>query len=202
VSEPGITVVGHGAVAAAPDVLVLRLGTEARHPNVSAALAQAAGAMSAMVARLREAGIADADLRTTGASLWSHTDGQGRLTGHVASQALTAKLRDLPAAGDLVAEVVAAGGDAARLQGLSFAIDDNAALLERARRAAFADARARAELYATLAGRPLGPVRRVQEVFRHYEPVATMAIETQSVSVEPGSQETATSVEVEWTFAD
>jgi uncharacterized protein YggE len=207
VSEPGVTVRGSGSATAAPDVLVLQLGAEVRHPNVSAALGQASAALSAMVARLRAAGVPDADLRTSGASLWSQTDGQGRLTGHVANQQLTAKLRDLITAGDLVVEVVAAGGEAARLHGLSFEIDDDSGLRERARERAFADARAKAEQYAALAGRTLGPVRRVSEDTGQHRPMGGMvelasADSTRSMPVEAGSQEVTATVGVEWTFAD
>ena len=206
-AQPGIIVVGTGAVTTTPDVLVLQLGTEVRHPNVSAALGQASAALSAMVARLREAGVPDVDLRTSGASLWSQGDEQGRLTGHVATQALTAKLRDLAAAGDLVVQVVAAGGEAARLHGLSFEVDDDSALLVQAREAAFADARVKAEQYAALAGRGLGAVRRVTEGGGgNYRPLARVPVPygaaAQAMAVEPGSQEVTATVEVEWAFAD
>jgi uncharacterized protein YggE len=203
VSEPSVTVVGSGSVNAAPDVLVLQLGAEVRHPNVSAALGQAGAALSAMVARLRAAGVPDADLRTSGASLWSETDQDRRLTGHVANQQLTAKLRDLAAAGDLVVEVIAAGGEAARLHGLTFAVDDDTALRVQAREQAFADARARAGQYAALAGRALGPVRRVSDRSEPYRPLALAGFATaDSMPVEAGSQEITATVEVEWTFAD
>jgi uncharacterized protein YggE len=204
VSEPGITVIGSGSAAAAPDVLVLQLGAEVRHPNVSAALEQASAALSAMVARLRAAGVPDADLHTSGASVWSQTDQQGRLAGHVANQQLTAKLRDLAAAGNLVVEVVAAGGEAARLHGLAFAFDDDAALRAQAREQAFADARAKAGQYAELAGRALGPVRRVSEQSGQHRPMRMpfAATATASMPVEAGSQEITATVEVEWTFAD
>ena len=206
-SEPGITVLGSGSAAAAPDVLVLQLGAEVRHPNVSAALGQASAALSAMVARLRAAGVAEADLRTSGASLWSQTDQHGRLTGHVANQQLTAKLRDLVTAGDLVVEVVAAGGEAARLHGLAFAFDDDTSLRAQAREQAFADARAKAEQYAALAGRPLGPVRRVREETGQHRPIpmryaVAQSMAAESMPVEAGSQEITATVEVEWTFAD
>jgi uncharacterized protein YggE len=201
--EPGITVVGAGTASAVPDVLVLDVGAEVRHRDVSAALGQASAALSAMTARLRAGGVPEEDLRTAGASLWSQTDENGRLTGHVASQQLTAKLRDLSGAGDLVVQVIAAGGDAARLHGLSFALDDNTELLVQARERAFADARARAEQYAALAGRALGPVRRVSESTGTDRPLSLMKFAAaDSMPVQAGTQEIAASVEVEWTFAD
>ncbi len=202
-SEPGVTVVGTGTASAVPDVLVLQVGTEVRHRDVSEALAQASAGLSAMVARLREAGVPDADLRSSGAALWSQTDERGRLTAHVANQQLTAKLRDLAGAGDLVAEVIAAGGDAARLHGLSFTVDDDAELRAQARERAFSDAQARAEQYATLAGRALGPVRRVTEETGGHRPLAMARFAAaESMPVEAGSQEITATVEVEWTFAD
>jgi uncharacterized protein YggE len=203
----GVTVAGTGSAAAPPDVLVLQLAAEVLHPSASAAFSQAGVALAAMAARLRAAGVAPADLRTSGVSLWSQTDQMGRPSGHRASQQLTVTLRDLAAAGDLIGEVVSAGGEAARLHGLAFEIEDSSALAERARALAFADARAKAEQYAALAGRTLGPVRRVSDAAGQHRPMVEMTAmdlgrSAASMPIEAGSQQLAAIVEVEWTFAD
>jgi uncharacterized protein YggE len=202
-----VAVVGIGSAAAAPDVLVLQLGTEVRHPDVATAFWQAGAALAAMVARLRAAGVADADLRTTGAALRSYTDHQGQPAGHAASQQLTARLRDLAGAPEVIAEVVRAGGAAVRVHGLAFEIDEESGLRKQARERAFADARAKAEQYAALAGRTLGPVRRVSEDPGGGWHPQSMLTETfslgaaESMPVEAGSQQVTVTVGVEWTFA-
>ena len=72
-------------------------------------------------------------------------------------------MRDRDRVGDLIKALAGAAGDAFGLDDVTLDVADPAPLLERARTAAFEDARAKAEQYAALAGRPLGPVLRVTE---------------------------------------
>ncbi len=82
---------------------------------------------------------------------------------------------------------------------------DPAPLAAAAREAAFADARARAEQYARLAGRSLGPVVEIREDDGAPGPVARV-LAAQATSdalvVEPGSQEVRATVTVRWELAD
>ena len=73
------------------------------------------------------------------------------------------RLLDLSRVGSLLVAAIDAGGDGARIDGISFSHRDAAALEREARDAAFADARAKAEQYAGLAGQALGEVRHVVE---------------------------------------
>ena len=114
---------------------------------------------------------------------------------------LTAKVRDLPKAGALISAAIAAGGDAARLNGVSFAIEDDAALLVEARKKAFANARAKAALYAREAGRPLGRVVRVSEDSpNQWTPGGQnkFGAADAAVPLEPGRQQLTVTVTVEW----
>jgi uncharacterized protein YggE len=78
-------------------------------------------------------------------------------------ETLAVTIRNLSDAGATISDAAAAGGDATRINGVSFAVDDRAALLHQARDAAFADAKAKAEQYAKLAGRSLGKVSMITE---------------------------------------
>ena len=98
-----------------------------------------------------------------------------------------------------------AGGDAARLSGLWFRIDDDSTLLADARRKAFDDAKAKAELYADAAGRGLGRVVSVTETVGGAEqPVPTdsyyAAAKARDVAIQPGQQELSVTTTVEWSF--
>jgi uncharacterized protein YggE len=82
-----------------------------------------------------------------------------------------------------------------------FAIEDDTALLTEARKRAFADARAKAELYAREAGRPLGRVIKVSEVTPGDVGSGGRDLRTGAdspVPIEPGRQRRAVSVTVEW----
>jgi uncharacterized protein YggE len=159
-----IDVTGTGTAEARPDRLVARLGAEATGPDVSAVLAAAETGSRAMAEAARAQGLGDADLRTEGMSVGQHYDNQGQPSGFRAWLGLTVTVRDLAAAGAVLGEVLAAGGDAARMQDVSLAVSDPSAATHAAREAAVADARAQAEHLAALAGRPLGAVRRLSTV--------------------------------------
>src|SRR5882757_5323645 len=83
--------------------------------------------------------------------------------GYEVMETVAVTIRNLTDAGATISDAAAAGGDATRINGLSFAIDDNTAVLRQARDAAFADAKAKAEQYAKLAGRSLGKVSVITE---------------------------------------
>jgi uncharacterized protein YggE len=65
VDSTDITVVGEGAVAAAPDVMRLQAGVEVRRRSAAEAFAEVRAAAARLTEALREAGIAGEDLRTT-----------------------------------------------------------------------------------------------------------------------------------------
>ncbi|MEU4235831.1 SIMPL domain-containing protein [Actinoplanes sp. NPDC026619] len=204
--DPGaddkVLVTGKGEMSAEPDTLTADLAVETVAATVGEALDRAGTAATRMRNALVRAGIARADLQTSNVSVNSRTDDDQQITGYTVNQGLTAKIRDLPRAGALMSTAVAAGGDAARLNGVSFAIENEAPLLAEARKKAFADARAKAELYAREAGRPLGRVISVSEVapgFAVPGPQYSMAGAADArFSIEPGRQRLSVTVTVEW----
>jgi uncharacterized protein YggE len=204
-----VTVVGSGTAEAVPDVLVAAFGAEMRAGTVAEALDGSVRSLAKLIAALRAAGVSDVDLVTGSASVWP-VDHEGRITSYVASQHLTARLRDLDRAGALVGEAVAAGGDAARLHGLSFDLSDPRPVNEWARVQAWQDARAKAGQLASLAQRTLGQVVRIREgAFAPPQPRMRAAatrpeLQARSLSaplpVEPGTTTVTVTIEVEWAF--
>jgi uncharacterized protein YggE len=197
-----VLVTGVGEVFGEPDTLTANFAVESTAATVGEVLAGANTAAARMRDALIRAGMARADLQTADVAIRSRQNENEKITGYTATQGLTARIRDLPRAGALMSAAIAAGGDAARLNGVSFAIENQAALLNEARRKAFADARAKAELYAGQAGRPLGRVVKVSEetptfggAAAHYSMAADSA-----VPIEPGRQRLAVTVTVEWAF--
>ncbi|MBI1377578.1 MAG: DUF541 domain-containing protein [Frankiales bacterium] len=158
-----VTVTGHGRAAAPYDEATLRLAATARATTPSDATARATYAMAQMREAVLGAGAAPGDLSTTRVSLSPVHNPWPTVTGYEASLALSVRLEDLGRVGSVLVAAVDAGGDGARVDGVSFAHHDPAALERSAREAAFADARARAEQYAGLAGQALGEVRHVTE---------------------------------------
>jgi uncharacterized protein len=207
VTKQTVTVEGVGHASRAPDVLRIQVAVETPGDSVDQALAGTNRAMDAVLTALRDAGVAGADLRTSSLSIRPLYDKHGRLiTGYLAGNGVTATLRDLEQAGTVISAVAGAGGDATRVSGLHFDVDDDADLLEQARQSAVADARRRAETYATAAGRSVGRVLRISEV-DEARPVPVrsrmmaMAEAAGPVPLEGGLHEVTAAVTVEWALA-
>lgn len=205
-----VTVTGTGSAEAPPDLLTVSVGVECRRDSVGAAYADAGTASAAVTRALRQHGAADADIRTSGLNVrpelvWRDGEGQ-RVAGYVASSVLTVRLRDVPAASAVIAAVVDAGGDDVRLNGLDLGFADESAVAAQARTAAWQDAAATAEQFASLASARLGAVVSVTE---HAPgpgpiPVARMqrAAATETISVEAGHASVGATVTVVWELQD
>ena len=76
--------------------------------------------------------------------------------GYTAYQNLSVTVRDAALVGALVDAFAGVAGNALTIDHIGFDVADPQPLLARARESAFADARAKAEQYAALAGRELG----------------------------------------------
>ena len=155
---------------------------------------------------LVDGGVARADLQTSNASIQPTYGKQGKVTGYAVNEGLTAKIRTTSEAGVLITAAIAAGGDAARLSGVSFEIEQDDALLGAARRNAFADAEAKAELYAEQAGRTLGEVMSVTEDVPSNQIEAFAQSRAEAIPVplqfplQSGREQLAVTVTVEWSF--
>jgi uncharacterized protein YggE len=201
-----ITVTGTGTAEAAPDLLTVSVGVECRRDSVGGAYADAGSAAGAVSSALREHGVADADIRTSGLNVrpelvWQDGEGQ-RVAGYVASSVLTVRLRQVATAAAVLAAVVDAGGDDVRLNGLELGFSDDSGVLALAREAAWRDAVAAAEQFASLASAGLGPVVSVAEHPEASGPVPLARVQrvasTEALSVEPGQVSTVTTVTVVW----
>jgi uncharacterized protein len=205
--QAGVQVEGVGTATGTPDVLHVTVGVEAGADSVGEALEAANAAGRSVLEALHGAGVAEADVQTVDVHVWPRYDRDGQqITGYTAGQAVAATLRDLGSAGETISAAVDAGGDAARLQGISYALDDDTALLAQARDEAFADARRKAEQYAELAGRSLGELVSVQEQVSPSGPVpmamdAAAVAETSAVPMAVGSSEVTVSATVRWSLA-
>jgi uncharacterized protein YggE len=155
-----VEVIGSGVARGIPDVLVVQMAAETHGPDVASALAAAEEASAAMAEAARREGVADVDLGTSDMHVSPDFDGKGR-NGYQAMIGTVLTLRDLAQSRSVLAAVLAAGGDASRVNGIVRTVSEPGPLLDAAREAAFADARHQAEHLARLAERSLGPVLRV-----------------------------------------
>lgn len=159
-----LTVVAEGEVTRTPDVAELSGGVVTTAPTAAAAMAANARAMTAVVAALRAAGVAERDIQTRGLGLqatYSYEERQQRLTGYQATNTVALRLRDIAKAGTLLDALVKAGAN--QISGPSFRLDKPEAALDEARVQAVTTARARATLYAQAAGMTVKRIESISE---------------------------------------
>jgi uncharacterized protein YggE len=159
--QQGIWVSGEGEVNVTPDIAILYLGIEAQAETVGEAQSQAAVAMTDVLAALADSGVAEEDIQTQYFSIdqitrWDYDWEEEIVIGYRVVNMVTVTIRDVDQVGPIIDAVVAAGGDLTRINGVSFSVDDPTDYYDEAREVAMADALAKAEQLATLAGVELG----------------------------------------------
>lgn len=167
--EPMVVVQGVGEVSAKPDIAHISVAVVVNDQNASTALSETSRAIRRTLRELADAGVAQADIQTSGLSLQPVYD-NGRLTsglsgprivGFEARNGLAVTVRDLESLGPLLDDLVRDGLN--QLTNVRFDIDDAEPLLDQARRLAVADARRKAELLVDAAGVALGPLLELRE---------------------------------------
>jgi len=149
-----LTISAEGRVTRAPDIAEVSGGVVTSAPTAAAAMAENASRMTAVVAAVKKAGIADRDIQTSGLNLqpqYRYENNQPPvLTGYQVTNTVSLRLRKIGEAGRLLDTLVGVGAN--QLSGPNFSVDAADAALDEARVAAVAMARTRAQLYAQAAG--------------------------------------------------
>jgi len=163
-----ITVTGQGSVAVDPDMATITLGVTNQASEAGAAMATTSEATARMLQRLGDLGIAPRDMQTSSLSLnpiWSDrsssVSGPAIITGFVASNSVTVRVRELASLGRLMDAVISDGAN--DFNGLRFSVQDPEPLMNLARQKAVADATAKAQLLTSAAGVSLGPIQTMIE---------------------------------------
>ena len=156
----GLWVTGEGKTYAVPDIALLSLGIEVQEPTVAAAQAKASEAMNNVIKALKGKGIADKDVQTQqfNIQIVRQQDKEGKevILGYRITNTVVAKIRKINDTGSVIDAVAAAGGDATRINDISFSIDDPSPYYQEARDKAVDDALAKAMQIAGRAGIKLG----------------------------------------------
>jgi uncharacterized protein YggE len=160
-----IVVAGEGSITVAPDYAEMTAGVATKAKTAKEAADADSKLMTAVIAALVDAGIAKKDIQTSQFSVQPVYTTQGnterKLTGFGASNQVTVTIRQVDKVGEIADRLVSAG--ATNIGDLTFLHSDTSKLLDRAREAAVADARRKAELYARAAGVTLGRVVLINE---------------------------------------
>jgi uncharacterized protein len=197
-----VTVVGSGQVQGVPDTLTADVGIEFTAPDVTVAMNQTNDRQQAVINALTGAGLDRKDISTTEVSLQARYDSSGgAITGYRADNSIRVKIHPADSASHVLAVIVGAGGDATRINSVSYSIADDSQLVKDARTRAFQDAKNRAEQYAQLSGLKLDKVISISEASggaATTPPAPPRSGMQAAVPLEPGQQTVSFSVTVVW----
>lgn len=210
-----ISIEGTGEVAAAPDTAIVNSGVTTQGATAREALDANTEAMNALLTALEEAGIEERDIQTSSFTVtpnYVYSDARDengytlppKISGYQVSNIVMVRVRDLDSLGQVLDRSVTVGANT--VNGVTFSVADPSALYDEARRAAFADARDKAELYADVAGTTLGElesIRETQTTNRPPQPYMMRAqAEAASVPIESGELTFTINVSVTWETED
>jgi uncharacterized protein YggE len=158
-----MSVTGIGEVALKPDIAYINIGVRTERDTASDAMAQNNTDTQAVVAALKAAGIADADLQTSNFNIYANTktdiDGKPLGTTYTVENTVYVKVRDLTKLGDLLDAVVKAGAN--NINSIQFDAVDKTKATTDARAAAVKAAKAQADELAAAAGVTLGTIQTI-----------------------------------------
>ena len=207
-----LTISGKGSITKAPDMAILSAGVESRAKTAKEALADNNSKMQALFAELENAGIEKKDIQTDNFNInpelvypraeANEEPKPPRIVGYRVNNRVTVSIHALDTVGSVLTALVNAGSN--DISGLRFDIADKGELLNEARKAAIADARAKAELYASELG--IG-IKRLKSLSEGSSPIAPRpmmmrAMDTEAVMskvpVAEGSLDFDVSVSTVW----
>jgi uncharacterized protein len=208
---PMITVTGDGMVNALPDMATVSIGVTTEADTAREALDTNNTNLAAALAQLKAAGIEDRDIQTTGLSLnprydynRTKSDGTAQMTGFIATNGVTVRVRDVAQVGAVLDAVVTDGANT--LGGIVFGLQDPDPRMDEARKDAVTDARRKAELYAAAAGVKLGAIQSISEQGGYSSPIPMpmqeRAFKDAAVPVAAGELGVTASVTIVWLIAE
>ena len=202
--NPVITVSAEGRVSIAPDMATIRIGVSTTGTTAAEALQANNEQLRAVQTTLRNAGLTDPDLQTTGLSVnpqYNFKDNKQTLTGYEASNSLTVRVQDLSRLGEILDQVTRDGAN--EINGLAFGLKDSRAVEDEARVEAVREARRRAEMMAAAEGVTLGRVVEIRDKSSEiampvFQSAMRSAVLMDSPPVEAGEVDYRSSVTMVW----
>lgn len=188
-----VVVTGEGEVQAAPDMAILDLSVLREAKTAREALTDNNKAMSKVLGAMKEAGIEDRDLQTSGVNIQpTYTypnDKNGlkapKIIGYNVTNGLTVRVRDLNKVGDLLDKSIDLGVN--QSGGLRFVNDDPSKALMDARKKAMENAMEKAKILTETAGAKVGRVLEITEYVNNGRPMPMARTKMIAMAAEPAS---------------
>lgn len=205
-----MTISASASVNARPDLAIITAGVVSDDKTAAGALSKNNAAMRNVLKTYHEVGIAKKDIMTSNFSIdpqYVHPKRQAneappapQLVGYLVSNQVTVKIRDHKALGKVLDKVVSSGANT--IHGLSFMLSNPDPVVNEARKKAVANAKHKAELYASSLGVSLGRILSVHESHSAPSPrMARMSLAADaggSVPIAAGEQAYDANVTITW----
>jgi uncharacterized protein YggE len=199
---PTISVTGEAQVSVAPDLAQIDGGVTTEGKTAREASDANNKAMAAILAGLKAAGIADADMQTSRLSLYpqsapSRPNGPVQITGYRVGNRVTIRVRDIAKVAGTIDALVTAGAN--EIGGINFMVSQESKALDEARVRALEDARRKADIYAKAANVRLGtPISISEEGSAGPAPMRAQFKAGAAAQVAPGEETLRVSVSVSY----
>jgi len=161
---PGIVTSGEGVVKQPPDRAWVTIAAESRARTAADAQKMNTDAMTAVLDKIKAAGVPAEAIQTSGYNLqpeFDYANGKQTLRGYVARNSVQVRVDTLAKTGDVIGAAVGSG--ATSVSGVRFDLKDRDAAERQALRLAVRDARARADAAASGGGVTIDRVIRIEE---------------------------------------
>jgi uncharacterized protein YggE len=159
-----LNVSGVGIVYLTPDIAYITIGVNTQRENASEAVNANQEQTTAVIQAIKDAGVADKDIRTNNFSIWSNPqyDEFGQLSGavnYVVDNTVNVTVRDIDKLGDLLDAAITAGANS--IYSIQFDVEDKTAAQQEARTKAVEDAKAEATGLAETSGVTLDVIQNI-----------------------------------------
>jgi uncharacterized protein YggE len=209
---PVIAVSGSGSMSIAPDMAIMSFGVLKEAKTAREALDQNNKAMSDIFKAMKENGIEDKDMQTSGFSIQPRyfypkpkANGEQKppsIIGYMVSNNVTLRIRDLEKVGSILDLSVTLGINSGG--NIQFTNEDASEAIKQARIKAVKDAKSKAETLVETAGAKLGKIVSINENSRNPRPVALAQAkslrvqEDASVPIASGENQYNVNVQISW----
>jgi len=209
ISARKIEVSATGKTQAVPDVSKITAGVEIQKSTADAAQTEATAKLAAIVAAVKQQGIADKDIQTENVSTYPDYDYENgsRIKGYYGRGVVTITVRDITKAQDIVSTATTAGASSVYGPQLTFSDEKLEQAQAEAREEAVKNAKTKAESLAQASGAKLGKVLAIQETPGYSQVYPMFAAESAGdlrasgagqSSIEPGENDITIEVTVSY----
>lgn len=166
-ARPSIFVTGEASISVPPDTVEIDAGLTTEAKNARDAMEANNTSMGKVLLALKGAGVAEKDYQTSRLSLTPQmaqrtpNSQAQQITGYIARNRVTVRLRDVTKVASIIDTLVGAGVN--DMGGIAFGVSNASKLLDEARVEAIADAKRKAEIYAKAANVTLGSAISISE---------------------------------------